>query len=108
MSLRLGRERLCGRIDELARSDDGVIGTSGHLDQQRVCLPLTSVVLGEAGAKTPSFDAHRVVDGRVVGVTTEDVEGNDVLLERLVLMGECVLDDVAKEEPAAMRAAECM
>ena len=61
------------------------------------------VVLAEPRAKTAGFDAYGRIDGGVVGgVAVEDVEGDAVLLERLVGVIEGVADDVAKEELAAV------
>ena len=66
-------------------------------------MALSGVVLEQAGAETAGFYADGVVDcGIVGGIALEDVEGDAVLLERLVRAGEGVVEDVAQEELAAM------
>ena len=92
----------------LAGAEDGAIAAPGNLDEQRVGLAFAGVVLAEARAEASGFDAHGGIDGGIVGgVAVEDVEGDAVLLERLVRTVEGVVDDVAKEELAAMCSGEC-
>jgi len=88
------------------RPDDGAVGASRDFNQQRIAVTFAGVVLQEAGAEAGCFDAYRVVDGGVVGAAAEDVAGDAVFLERLVGVGEGTLDDVAKEELAAVSAGE--
>jgi hypothetical protein len=61
-------------------------------------VPLAGIVLERTRAEPAGFDAHGGVDGGIIGgVTIEDVERDAVLLERLVRMGEGVLDYVAEK-----------
>jgi len=85
----------------------GTVAALGNLDEHRIGLAFARVVLEQARAEPAGFDSHGGVDGGVVGVAIEDVEGDAVLLERLAGVVEGVLDDVAKEELAAMRSGEC-
>jgi len=88
--------------------EHGAVATAGNLDEQRIGLAFAGVVLAEPRAEPAGFNAHGGVDGRVVGgVTIEDVEGDAVLLERLARVVEGVVNDVAKEDLAAVCAGEC-
>jgi hypothetical protein len=69
-------------------------------------LTFHGVVLEQPGAETAGFDAHSGIDGGVVGATIENIEGDAVLLEWLVGVGDGVVEDVAEEELAAACAAE--
>ena len=87
--------------------DEGAVGALWDLDEKRVVVTLAGVVLDQAGAEAAGFDADGVVDGRVVGGgAVEDVDGDAVLLERLVRVGEGVMKDVSEEQLAAMRSAK--
>ncbi len=69
-------------------------------------MAFAGVVLEQTRTETAGFDAHGGIDGGVVGATTEDIEGDAVLLERLVGVGDGVVEDVAEEELTAACAAE--
>lgn len=92
--------------DGPARTNHSTVGASGNFDQQRVGMPFAGVVLKQAEAETASLDADGVVDSRVIGATVEDIEGDRVLLKRVVRLGYSMLDDIAKEELAAKSAGE--
>lgn len=93
--------RLRARVDECA------VGAFGDLDDERVGAAFAGVVVAEAGAKATGLDANGGVDGGVVGgVAIEDVEGDAVFLEWIAGVVEGVVDDVAKEELAAVSAGE--
>jgi hypothetical protein len=85
--------------------DQDAVGALRDFDEKMVGLALAGVVLEQAGAETAGFDAHGVVDGWVVGgVAVEDVDGDAVLLERLVMVRDGVVKDVPEEELTATRA----
>jgi hypothetical protein len=87
--------------------DEDAIGAFGNLDEKRVGVALAGVVLEEPGAETACFDTDGVVHGGIVGgVAVEDVDGDAVLLERLVGMGDGVVKDVSEEELTAPSIAE--
>lgn len=90
----------------LAGPEHGAIAALGNLDEQRIGLAFAGVVLEQTRTETAGFDAHGGIDGGVVGATTEDIEGDAVLLERLVGVGDGVVEDVAEEELTAACAAE--
>jgi hypothetical protein len=69
-------------------------------------MSFAGVVLKQAEAEAAGFDADGVVDGGVVGAAVEDVECDAVFLDGIAGAGEGVLDDVAKEELAAVSADE--
>lgn len=87
----------------LPGAKDGAVAAPGNLDEQRIGLAFAGVILQEPRAEPAGFDPHGGVDGGVVGVVTiEDIEGEAVLLEWLAGVVEGVVDNVAKEELAAV------
>ena len=77
---------------------ENAIGTFGDFDEKRVGAAFVGVVLEQAEAEAARLDADGVVDGGVVGgVAVEDVDGDALLLERLIRVGDGVVQDVSEK-----------
>lgn len=86
--------------------DEDAIGPLWNLDENRVGLAFSGVVLEQAGAEASGLYANVVIDGGVVGVSIEDVDGDAVLLNRVAGVGNGVMNDIAEEELTTMRSTE--